>query len=58
MEKKKIPKAPRGRGRGRGRGRTQSTPARPIEKGIIIREPTEKSRSSMSSQPTESTYMK
>ena len=25
LEKKKIPKAPRGRGRGRGRGRTQST---------------------------------
>ena len=58
VEKKKIPKAPRGRGRGRGRGRTQSTSARPIEKGIMIREPTEQSRSSISSQPSESTDRK
>ena len=57
-EKKKTPKAPRGRGKGRGRGRTQSVPARPIERGIMIREPTEQSRSSLSSQPTESTDMK
>ena len=56
--KKKTPKAPRGRGRGRGRGRTQSVPARPIEKGIMIREPAEQSRSSLSSQPTESTDRK
>ena len=58
LEKKKIPKAPRGRGRGRGRGRTQTMPARPIEKGIMIREPAELSRSSMSSQPTKSTDRK
>ena len=58
VEKKKIPKAPRGRGRGRGRGRTQTVSARPIEKGIMIREPAEQSRSSLSSQPTESTDRK
>ena len=56
VEKKKIPKAPRGRGK--GRGRTQTVPARPIEKGIMIREPVERSRSSISSQPTESTDRK
>ena len=33
-------------------------PARPIEKGIMIREPIEQSRSSLSSQPTKSTYRK
>ena len=54
LERKKIPKAPRGRGRGRGRGRTQSTSTRPIEKGITIREPVEQSRSSLSSQLSES----
>ena len=58
VEKKKIPKAPRGRGRGRGRGRTQAVPTRPIEKGIMIREPFEQSRSSLSCQPTESTDRK
>ena len=58
LEKKKIPKAPRGRGRGRGRGRTQSTSIRPIEKGITIREPVEQSRSSLSSQPSESIRQK
>ena len=58
MEKKKIPKDPRGRGRGRGRGRTQSTYVRPIEKGITIREPVEQSRSSMTSQLSESSDIK
>ena len=58
VEHKKTPKAPRGRGKGRGRGRTQSVPARPIEKGIMIREPAEQSRSSLSSQPTKSTDRK
>ena len=58
LEKKKIPKAPRGRGRGRGRGRTQSTSIRHIEKGITIRDPVEQSRSSLSSQPSESTDRK
>ena len=58
LEKKKIPKAPRGRGRGRGRGRTQSTSVRPIEKGITIREPVEQSRSSLSSQLSESSDRK
>ena len=58
VEKKKIPKAPRGRGRGRGRGRTQSISVRPIEKGITIREPVEQSRSSLSSQPSESSDRK
>ena len=54
LERKKIPKVPRGRGRGRGRGRTQSKSIRPIEKGISIREPVEQSRSSLISQPSES----
>ena len=54
MERKKIPKVPRGKGRGRGRGRTQSKSIRPIEKGISIREPVEQPRSSLSSQPSES----
>ena len=58
LEKKKIPKDPRGRGRGRGRGRTQSTSVRPIEKGITIREPVEQSRSSMTSQLSESSDRK
>ena len=58
LEKKKIPKAPRGRGRGRGRGRTQSTSVRPIEKGITIKEPVEQSKSSLSSQLSESSDRK
>ena len=58
LEKKKIPKAPRGRGRGRGRGRAQSTSVKPIEKGIIIREPVEQSRSSMTSQLSKNTDRK
>ena len=53
VEKKKIQRVPRGKGR-RGRGRTQTEPARPIEKGISIREPVEQSRSSLTSQPSES----
>ena len=51
MEKKKIQRVPRGKGR-RGRGRTQTEPARPIEKGITIRDPVEQSRSSLTSQPS------
>ena len=43
VERKNIRRIPRGRGR-RGRGRTQSVPARPIEKGITIREPVEQSK--------------
>ena len=35
LERKKIPKVPRGRGRGRGRGMTHSKSTRPIEKGNI-----------------------
>ena len=50
MERKQIPKVPRGR----GRGRTQSKSIRPIEKGISIREPVEQSMSSLISQPSES----
>ena len=46
VEKKKIQRVPRGKGR-RGRRRTQTVPARPIEKGITIREPVEQSRSSL-----------
>ena len=54
LERKKIPKVPRGKGRGRGIGRTQSKSIRPIEKGISIKEPLEQPRSSLSSQPSES----
>ena len=57
VEKKKIQRVPRGKGR-RGRGRTQTEPARPIEKGISIREPVEQSRSSLTSQPSESSDRK
>ena len=53
VERKNIRRIPRGRGR-RGRGRTQSVPARPIEKGITIREPVEQSRGSLTTNPTES----
>ena len=53
VERKNIRRIPRGRGR-RGRGRTQSVPARPIEKGITIREPVEQSRGSLTTHPTES----
>ena len=53
VEKKNIRRIPRGRGR-RGRGRTQSVPARPIEKGITIKEPVEQSRGSLTTHPTES----
>ena len=53
VERKHIQRIPRGRGR-RGRGRTQSVPARPIEKGITIREPVEQSRGSLTTNPTES----
>ena len=53
LEKKKIPKVPRGKGRGRGRGRTQPKP-RPIEKGISIRAPTvEESKSASEVQTSE-----
>ena len=51
VEKKKIQRVPRGKGR-RGRGKTQTEPAKPIEKGITIREPVEQSRSSLTSQPS------
>ena len=53
VERKHVRRIPRGRGR-RGRGRTQSVPARPIEKGITIREPVEQSRGSLTTHPTES----
>ena len=53
VERKHVRRIPRGRGR-RGRGRTQSVPARPIEKGITIREPVEQSRGSLTTNPTES----
>ena len=53
VERKNIRRIPRGKGR-RGRGRTQSVPARPIEKGITIREPVEQSRGSLTTHPTES----
>ena len=54
LERKKIPKVPRGRGGRRGRGRTHSKSERPIEKGISIREPVEQPRSSLISQQSES----
>ena len=57
VEKKKIQRVPRGKGR-RGRGRTQTVPARPIEKGITIREPVEQSRSSLTKHPSESSDRK
>ena len=53
VERKHVRRIPRGRGR-RGRGRTQSVPARPIEKGITIREPVEQSRGSLTTNPAES----
>ena len=52
VERKNIRRIPRGKGK-RGRGRTQSVPARPIEKGITIREPVEQSRGSLTTHPTE-----
>ena len=52
VERRNIQRIPRGRGR-RGRGRTQYVPARPIEKGITIREPVEQSRGILTN-PTES----
>ena len=58
VEKEQTPKATRGRGKGRGRGRTPSLTTRPIEKGIIIREQSEQSRSTLSSQTAESTDTK
>ena len=57
VEKKKIQKVPKGKGR-RGRGRTQTVPARPIEKGITIREPVEQSRDSLTKHPSESSDRK
>ena len=54
LERKRIPKVPRGKGRGRGRGRTQSKSIRPIEKGISIKEPVEQPRSALTIQPSES----
>ena len=53
VEKKNVRRIPRGKGR-RGRGRTQTEPARPIEKGITIREPVEQSRGSLTAHPSES----
>ena len=53
VERKNIQRIPKGRGR-RGRGRTHSVPARPIEKGITIKEPVEQSRGSLTTNPTES----
>ena len=57
VEKKNIQRVLRGKGR-RGRGRTQTVPARPIEKGITIREPVEQSRGSLTKHPSESSYRK
>ena len=57
VEKKKIQRVPRGKGR-RGRGRTQTVPARPMEKGITIREPVEQSRGSLTKHPSESSDRK
>ena len=51
VERKNIRRITRGR---RGRGRTQYVPARPIEKGITIKEPAEQSRGSLTTHPTES----
>ena len=57
VEKKNIQRIPRGKGK-RGRGRTQTVLARPIEKGITIREPVEQSRGSLTKHPSESTDRK
>ena len=57
LEKKKIQRVPRGKGK-RDRGRTQTVPAKPIEKGITIREPVEQSKSSLTKHPSGSSERK